>query len=166
MIIPLKACALLLPLLLASLTWAQTYPTKPIRIITAFPPGGPTDLLARPVGQKLLEALGQPVIVDYKPGGNAMIGTDYVAKSPADGYTLLLIPPSHTTNPSTQKSLPYDTLKDFTGVSTIAHGEVVLVANPKFPASNIKELVVLAKSQPGKLNYASSGTGGSLHLGT
>ena len=164
--IPLKACALLLPWLLAAPAWAQTYPAKPIRIITAFPPGGPTDLLARPVGQKLLETLGQPVIVDYKPGGNAMIGTDYVAKSPADGYTLLLIPPSHTTNPSTQKSLPYDTLKDFAGISTIAHGEVVLVANTKFPAGNVKELVALAKSQPGKLNYASSGTGGSLHLGT
>ncbi len=144
---------------------AQNYPTRPVRIVTAFPPGGPTDLLARPVGAKLQEALGQPFIVDYKPGGNAVIGTDFVAKSAPDGYTLLLIPPSHTTNPSTQKSLPYDTLKDFTGVSGVANGLVVLITHPKLAVNSVKDIIAMAKASPGKLNYASSGTGGSLHLG-
>jgi tripartite-type tricarboxylate transporter receptor subunit TctC len=160
-----KACALLSALLPAIAAVAQTYPAKPVRIMTAFPPGGPTDLVGRAVGQKLQEALGQPFLVDYKPGGNATIGTDFVAKSPADGYMLLLIPPSHTTNPSTQKSLPYDTLKDFTGVSPLTRGLVVLITHPKLPANSVKELVALAKANPGKQNYASSGTGGSLHLG-
>lgn len=160
-----KACALLSALLPAIAAVAQNYPTKPVRIMTAFPPGGPTDLVGRAVGQKLQEALGQPFLVDYKPGGNATIGTDFVAKSPADGHMLLLIPPSHTTNPSTQKSLPYDTLKDFTGVSPLTRGLVVLITHPKLPANSVKELVALAKANPGKQNYASSGTGGSLHLG-
>ena len=164
-----KACALLsalLPALLPAMpALAQNYPTRPVKIMTAFPPGGPTDLIGRPIALKFQEALGQPFIVDYKPGGNATIGTDFVAKSPADGYMLLLIPPSHTTNPSTQKGLPYDTLRDFTGVSPLSRGEVVLITHPRLPANSVKELVALAKSQPGKLNYASSGTGGSLHLG-
>ena len=150
---------------LAGPVLAQNYPTRPVRIVTAFPPGGPTDLLARPVGAKLQEALGQPFIVDYKPGGNAVIGTDFVAKSAPDGYTLLLIPPSHTTNPSTQKSLPYDTLKDFTGVSGVANGLVVLITHPKLAVNSVKDIIAMAKASPGKLNYASSGTGGSLHLG-
>lgn len=163
----LPSLLLLLPLLsmIATPAVAQNYPTKPVRIMTAFPPGGPTDLIGRPIAQKFQEALGQPFIVDYKPGGNATIGTDYAAKAAADGYMLLLIPPSHTTNPSTQKSLPYDTLKDFTGISPLSRGEVVLITHPKLPVNSVKELVALAKSQPGKLNYASSGTGGSLHLG-
>ena len=163
----LSSLILLLPLfsMYAAPAAAQNYPTKPVRIMTAFPPGGPTDLIGRPIAQKFQEALGQPFIVDYKPGGNATIGTDYVAKAAADGYMLLLIPPSHTTNPSTQKSLPYDTLRDFTGISPLSRGEVVLITHPKLPVNSVKELVVLAKSQPGKLNYASSGTGGSLHLG-
>lgn len=160
-----KACALLSALLPAVPALAQNYPTKPVKIMTAFPPGGPTDLIGRAVAQKFQEALGQPFLVDYKPGGNATIGTDFVAKSPADGYMLLLIPPSHTTNPSTQKSLPYDTLKDFTGISPLSRGLVVLIAHPRFPANSVKELVALAKANPGRQNYASSGTGGSLHLG-
>ena len=160
-----KICVLLVLVAMSELAGAQSYPGKPVRIINAFPPGGPTDLMSRAIGPKLGESLGQPVIVEYKPGANARIGTDYVAKSAADGYTLLLIPPSHLTNPSTQKNLPYDSLKDFTGVSPVAHGDVVLLVNPKLPINSVKELVALAKSRPGKLNYASATTGGSLHLG-
>ena len=155
----------LFSLLLSGQALAQTYPAKPIRMISAFSPGGPTDLLGRPVGQKLYEAMGQPVIIDYKPGGNAIIGTDYVAKAAADGYTLLLIAPSQIINPSTQKFLPFDMLKDFTGLSPLAHGDVVLVSNPKLPFKSVKELVALAKSRPGMLNYGSTGTGSTVHLG-
>ncbi len=142
-----------------------SYPNKPIKMVIAFAPGGPVDLTVRPVGQKLGEVLGQPVIMDYKVGGTATIGTDYVAKSPADGYTLLIAASPHTINPSTQKSLPYDTLRDFTGVSPIGRSDIVLVSNPKLPVNNVQELIALAKAKPGKLNFASSGTGGPLHLG-
>ena len=160
-----NVCVLLLLVVISELAGAQSYPNKPVRIISAFPPGGPTDLMSRAIGPKLGEALGQPIIVEYKTGANGRIGSDYVARSPADGYTLMLIPPSHTTNASTQKNLPYDTLKDFIGVSPVAHGDVVLLANPKLPITGVKELVALAKSRPGKLNYAAATTGGSLHLG-
>ena len=159
--------------LLAAVGHAQTtstsaalaYPTKPVRFISPFPPGGPTDLLARPVGAKLQEALGQPFVIDFKSGASGTIGADHVAKSAADGYTLLVITASFNTAPSAQSSLPYDTLRDFTGVSPLARGHVVLIANPRIPASNLKALVALAKAQPGKLNYASSGAGGTVHLG-
>lgn len=151
--------------LLAAIASAQTYPGKPVRFISPFPPGGPTDLLARPVGTKLQEVLGQPFVIDYRSGASGTIGADYVAKSAPDGYTLLVITGSFTTAPSSHPSLPYDTLKDFTGVSPLARGHVLLVANPRIPASSLKALVALAKAQPGKLNYASSGAGGIVHLG-
>jgi tripartite-type tricarboxylate transporter receptor subunit TctC len=113
----------------------------------------------------LQEALGQPFVIDFKSGASGTIGADHVAKSAPDGYTLLVITASFNTAPSAQASLPYDTLRDFTGVSPLARGHVVLVVNPRIPASNLKALVALAKVQPGKLNYASSGAGGTVHLG-
>ncbi len=143
----------------------QSYPAKPVRIISAFPPGGPTDLLARPVGAKLQEWLGQPFIIDFRSGAAGTIGADHVAKSPADGYTLLVITGSFTTAPGTHSSLPYDTLKDFVGVSPLARGHSLLVVHPGIPARDLKQLVALAKAQPGKLNFASSGGGGLIHLG-
>ncbi len=144
---------------------AQNYPVKAVRIVSPFPPGGPTDLLVRPAGAKLQEVLGQPFVVDFKSGASGVIGADHVAKSPADGYTLLVITASFTLVPATQQSLPYDTLKDFAGVSPLARGYSLLVVNPRLPVKHLKELVALAKSQPGKLNYASSGAGGVVHLG-
>lgn len=150
---------------LSGLSAAQNYPAKPVRVIVAFAPGGPIDLLARPISQKLGEALGQAFVVDYKPGANAVIGAEYVVRSPADGYTLLIFSSGHTINPSTQKSLPYDTLKDFTAVSPIGRSDIILIVNPSLPVNSVKELVAHAKANPGKLNFASSGTGGSLHLG-
>jgi tripartite-type tricarboxylate transporter receptor subunit TctC len=112
-----------------------------------------------------MEALGQPFVIDFKSGASGTIGADHVAKSAPDGYTLLTITASFNTAPSAQPSLPYDALRDFTGVSPLARGHVVLVVNPRIPASSLKALVALAKAQPGKLNYASSGAGGTVHLG-
>lgn len=155
-------------IILAALTaavGAQPWPAKPVRLVSPFAPGGPTDLLGRPVGARLQEAFGQPFVIDYKSGASGTIGADHVAKSPADGYTLLLITGSFTTAPSAQQSLPYDTLKDFIGVSPLARGHSLLVVNPRIPARDLKALVALAKAQPGKLNYASSGAGGIVHLG-
>ncbi len=144
---------------------AQVYPSRPVRLVSAFPPGGPTDILARPIGEKLTESFGQPFVIDFRTGANGILGSDFVAKSAADGHTLLVIPGSFTTSPSTQKSLPYDVLRDFTGVSPLARGQILLITNPKLPVSNLKDLIAFAKANPGKLNYGSSGTGGSVHLG-
>ncbi len=144
---------------------AQAYPVKPVRVIVPFPPGGPVDLIGRPAAQKLTEALGQPFVVDYKPGAAGMLGSEHVAKSAADGYTLLVFSSGHTMNPSTQKAIAYDTLKDFAAVTPIGRSDIIVVTNPKLPVNNLKELIALAKARPGKLNFASSGAGGPLHLG-
>ena len=144
---------------------AQEYPSKLVRIIVSFAPGGPNDLSVRPVAQKLQEILGQPFIIDYRAGANGIIGTELVAKSPPDGYTLLVISSSFTINASAYAKLPFDPVRDFAPVSSIAVSDIVFLANPTVPARTIREFVALAKSRPGKLNYGSSGNGGSLHLG-
>ena len=144
---------------------AQEYPAKPVRIIVPFAPGGPNDLAVRPLAPKLQELLGQPFIVDYRAGANGIIGTELVAKSAPDGYTLLVVSSSFTINASTYAKLPFDPLRDLAPVSSIASGDIILVVNPTVPVRSVKELVALAKSTPGKLTYASSGNGGSLHLG-
>lgn len=143
---------------------AQSYPTKPVRLIIPSPPGGPNDAVARPVAQKLSELLGQPVVTDFRAGAAGIIGAEVVAKSPPDGYTLLQIATAFTISPSTYAKLPFDPIKDFTPISLIASSHVVLVVNPSVPTRTIKELVALAKQQPGKLTFASSGNGTSLHL--
>lgn len=144
---------------------AQNYPIKPVRIVSPFAPGGPTDLLSRPVSAKLHESLGQPFVIDYKAGAAGAIGAEHVAKSAPDGYTLLVITGSFSVAPSTMPSLPYDTLKDFTGVSPLARGHSLLVINPRVPVTGLKELVTLARAQPGKLTFASAGAGSIIHLG-
>jgi tripartite-type tricarboxylate transporter receptor subunit TctC len=162
----LTKLACLLPLALScGAAAAQAYPTKPVTIVVAFAPGGPIDLIARPMAAKLTEALGQSFVVDYKPGANAVIGAGYVAKSAPDGTNLLIFSSGHTINPSTQKSLPYDTLRDFAAVSPIGKSDIIVIVHPSLPVKSVKELVAHAKANPGKLNFASSGTGGSLHLG-
>jgi tripartite-type tricarboxylate transporter receptor subunit TctC len=144
---------------------AQTYPTKPIRMVVPFPPGGTTDILGRVAAQKLSEALGQQVIVDNRPGAGGNIGTEAVAKSPPDGYTLLTDPGSTLTiNPSLFAKLPFDPLKDFAPITILAAVPNLLVVHPSLPVRNVKELIALAKSKPGQLNYASSGAGQSTHL--
>jgi len=143
---------------------AQAWPAKPISLIVPFPPGGTTDVLARALGEKLSQSLGQPVIVESKPGAGATLGADYVAKSKADGYTLLVGAVHHTIATSVYKKLPYDFQKDFAPITTVALVPNVLVVNAATPVKNVVELVALAKTQPGKLNYGSNGNGTAQHL--
>jgi tripartite-type tricarboxylate transporter receptor subunit TctC len=154
----------LLAAALAAPALAQSYPAKPVRIVVPYPPGGPNDIVARTVGQKLSEQLGQPVIVDNKPGASGNIGAESVAKSPADGYTLLLLTTGHTINPSLYPKLGYDLAKDLAPVTQLTAGPMVVIVNPSLPAKNIKELISLAKAKPGALNFGSAGNGSSTHL--
>ena len=143
---------------------AQAWPNKPISLVVPFPPGGTTDVLARALGEKLSQSLGQPVIVESKPGAGATLGADYVAKSKPDGYTLLVGAVHHTIASSVYKKLPYDFQKDFAPITEIALVPNVLVVNANTAAKNVAELVALAKAQPGKLNYGSNGNGTAQHL--
>ncbi|MET0167110.1 MAG: tripartite tricarboxylate transporter substrate binding protein [Vicinamibacterales bacterium] len=143
---------------------AQTWPSKPISLIVPFPPGGTTDVLARALGEKLSKELGQPVIVENKPGAGATIGADFVAKAKPDGYTLLMGAVHHTIASSVYKKLPYDFQKDLAPVTVVALVPNVLVVNANVPAKSVAELIALAKSQPGKLTYGSNGNGTAQHL--
>jgi tripartite-type tricarboxylate transporter receptor subunit TctC len=143
---------------------AQQYPTKPVRIIVPFAPGGSNDILARVIGQKLTETWGQQVIVENRPGGGTVIGTDVVAKSAPDGYTLLMVSPSHSTNPTLVKKLPFDTLRDLAPVILVAHSSNVLLAHPSLPARSVKELLALARARPDEITFGSGGNGTSTHL--
>jgi len=156
----------LLPCLLfvAATAQAQTWPVKAVRLVVPFAAGVSTDIIGRTLGQKLNEMWGQPVVVDNRPGGSTVIGTDVVAKSPPDGYTLLVTPAPFTIVPSLIAKLPYDPAKDFEPITLINTTPLVIVVNPSVPAKSIKELIALAKSRPGALNYGSSGSGGSNHL--
>ena len=151
--------------LVFALASAQSYPTKPIRLVVPFPPGGATDILARDVAQKLTEAWGQSVIVDNRPGAGGNIGSELVAKSAPDGYTLEMgTVGTHAINASLYAKMPYDHVKDFTPVILVAGVPNVLVVNPSVPANSVAELIAYAKANPGKLNFASSGNGTSIHL--
>jgi tripartite-type tricarboxylate transporter receptor subunit TctC len=141
----------------------STYPTKPIRMIVTFPPGGSTTIIARMLGQKLSDSWGQQVVVDNRGGGNTIIGTEAMVKAAPDGYTLLHITTSLVINPSLLKT-PYDAVKDFAPITTLVGTETLLVVNPQLPANNLQELIALAKAKPGQLNFASSGSGTSNHL--
>lgn len=143
---------------------AQNYPSKTVRLIVPFAAGGSTDIMGRLVAQKLTEAWGQQVIVDNRPGGSTVIGTDIVAKSAPDGHTLLVTPAPFTIVPSLLKKLPYDPARDFEPITLINTTPLVVVVNPGVPAKNIKELIALAKAKPGVMNFGSSGSGGSNHL--
>ena len=152
----------LLLLVFATIAPAQEYPNKPIKLITPYPPGGPTDVLARAVSQKLSERLGQPIIIDNRPGASGMIGADLVAKAAPDGYTLLANASIHVINPSLYKTPPYDAIKDFAPVGQIAEVPLVLVVSPALGVKTVKELIAKAKTTP--LNFASSGNGSAPHL--
>ena len=161
----LKACALaVLGLAAAGGALAETWPSKPVTLVVPFPPGGTTDVLARALSDKLAVSIGQPVIVENKPGAGATLGADVVAKGKADGHTLLIGAVHHTIASSVYKKLPYDFQKDFAPVTTVALVPNVLVVNAATPAKNVAELVALAKAQPGKLTYGSNGNGTAQHL--
>jgi len=143
----------------------QPYPNKPIRIITPYAPGGSTSVMARLIGQKLTEDWGQQVLVDNRPGGNGFIGGEALVRSAPDGYTLMLITSTYIMTPLLIAP-PYDAINDVAPVATLSNYADMLVVHPSLPANTLQEFIALAKSQPGKLNYASSGTGGSTHLST
>ena len=143
---------------------AQAWPNHPIRMIVPYTPGGYTDLMARLVGQKISDALGQPIIFENKPGANAIIGADVVAKAPPDGYTFGTVIAAHAVNATLNPKLPYDTMKDFTYVSLMSVAPLIMIAHPSLPANNVQELIALAKAKPGQLNFASSGIGAAAHL--
>lgn len=143
---------------------AQSYPVRPIRLVVASSPGGASDILARTLAHKLSEQFGQQVVVDNRPGASGVIGTDIVAKAAPDGYTLLIIQPTLTINPSMIKKLPYDAVRDLAPVALVVDAAQILTAHPSLPAKDAKELIALAKARPGKLTFGSPGLGTSPHL--
>ena len=160
----LRATAAIILFLAASLAQAQAWPSRPVKLVVPFSPGGFTDVVARILGQKLTESLGQPVVIENKPGAGSTIGSDYVAKSKPDGYTLVMVSTTQVSSPWLYKSMPYDVFKDFTPIMKLVEGPYVLIANPKLPVKSVADLLALAKAQPGKLDYASSGNGSAQHL--
>jgi tripartite-type tricarboxylate transporter receptor subunit TctC len=169
---PRSAAALFQVCLLTSAFWlgmaavhAQPYPVKPIRMISPYAPGGGSDTLARILGQKMAETIGQPVVVDNRPGAAGSLGAELVAKATPDGYTLLVTPSAVLTiNPHLYSKLRYDTFKDFAHITAATNSPYYLVVHPKIPAINVKELIAYAKANPGKMTYSSSGNGSSTHL--
>src|SRR5690349_17453931 len=149
--------------LLSSVATAQ-YPTKPVRLIVPFPPGGGTDLLARAIAERAAAEWGQPVVVDNRPGGGTVIGTEIVAKAAPDGYTLVMASFAHAANVSLLPKLPFDPVADFTAIGMVAFAPHLLLVNPKVEASDVAALIALAKRRPGRLTFASFGNGTSAHL--
>ncbi|HZY19770.1 MAG TPA: tripartite tricarboxylate transporter substrate binding protein [Ramlibacter sp.] len=143
---------------------AQSWPSRPVKLIVPYATGGPADVYGRFIAQRLGDQLGQPFVVENRPGAGAVIGTDAVAKSAPDGYTLLLMSNTHTVNETLLQNKPYNLTRDFTGIAPINYSDLVLVAHPKVGAANVQQLVALAKGKPGGLNYASSGNGTPYHM--
>ena len=143
---------------------AQTYPSKPVRMVVPFAAGGPADIYARFLGQRLQESLGQTFVIEDRPGGGSVIGTDAVAKSPADGYTLLMMSNTHTVNESLIPNKPFTLMRDFVGIAPVNFSDLVLVVHPSVGANSLKELIDLAKAKPKGMNYASSGPGTPYHM--
>ena len=144
--------------------FGQSYPTRPVKIIVPFAAGGPADIYARAVGERLQAALGQPFVVEDRPGGGSIVGTDAVAKSAPDGYTLLMMSNTHTVNESLIPTKPFALMRDFVPVAPVNYSDLVMVVHPSVPANTLGEFIALAKSKPGGLNYASSGPGTPYHM--
>ena len=164
MIIKSNSCVVFLALACAAPALAQNYPVKPVRIIVPYAAGGNTDYTARAVGARLTEILGQQIVVENRPGAGTNIGTELVVKAPADGYTLLMGGAANAINMSLLAKPPYNTQRDLAPVAWCVQGANVLSVHPSLPAANLKQLIALARSRPGKLNFASSGVGGSNHM--
>src|SRR5712691_9392372 len=144
---------------------AESFPTRPIRLIVPYPPGGGTDIVGRVLGQRLAESLGQPIVIDNRGGAGGTIGTALAAKSAPDGYTLLLVPTSHVINPSIYAKLPFDTEKDFAPITMVASAAILMAVHPGVPANTVRDFVEAAKASPRALaNYGSAGTGTVFHL--
>lgn len=150
--------------LICGTAFAQSYPSKTVRMIVPFAPGGNTDIIARIVVPGMSKALGQQIIIDNRGGAGSMLGTDMAAKSPADGYTLLMVSAAHVINPAMVKKLPFDPVKSFAAISKVADVPSAIVVHPSLPVKNARELVALAKAKPGELNYGSAGRGSIGHL--
>jgi tripartite-type tricarboxylate transporter receptor subunit TctC len=159
----LKFIALCLGMV-TGLVQAQSYPNRPVKIVVPFAAGGPADNYARFMAQRLSDELKQPFVIDNKPGAGSIIGTDQVAKAPADGYTLLMMSNAHTVNESLIPNKPFALMKDFVGIAPVNYSNLMLVVHPSVPARTVGELIALAKSRPGKINYASSGNGTPYHM--
>jgi len=150
--------------LMSPTAYSQTYPTKPIRMIVPFAPGGNTDIIARIVSPDMSKNLGQQIAIDNRGGAGSIIGTEMASKAPADGYTLLMVSAAHTINPAMTKKLPYDSIKDFASISMVADVPTAFVIHPTLPVKNVKEFVALARTRPGQLNYSTAGRGTVGHL--
>jgi tripartite-type tricarboxylate transporter receptor subunit TctC len=160
----LRAAFASLLLLASAHAWPQAYPTKAIRIIVPYGVGGSADVYARFLGAKLQDSLGQGVVVENRPGGGSIVGTDVVAKSDPDGYTLLMMSNTHTVNETLIPKKPFDLMRDFAPITGVSYSDLLMVIHPSVPASNLKEFIALVKSKPGALNYASSGNGTPYHM--
>ncbi len=160
----LRALLSFLAIALAGPALSQPYPSRTVRIVVPFAVGGPADIYARFIGAKLQDALGQPFVIEDRPGGGSIVGTEAVAKSPPDGYTLLMMSNTHTVNETLIPKKPFDLMRDLAPISGVNYSDLLMVIHPSVPASNLNEFIALAKSQPGKLNYASSGPGTPYHM--
>ncbi len=160
----MRSAIVIVGMAIASVAYAQTYPVKPIRLVSPYPPGGANDILARIIGQKLGESLGQQIVIENRGGATGNIGAEFVAKSTPDGYTILMGQASNLTINVSLMKMPYDPVKDLAPVTLVATTPNLLVVHPTFPVKTIKDLVALAKAKPGSINYASSGSGSAGHL--
>ena len=144
---------------------AQNFPAKTVRVIVPWPPGGSNDIVARLVAEKLTENAGQQFIIDHRGGASGIVGSDLVAKSPADGYTFMIHSTTHASNPHLYSKIPYDTMKDFFGIAPLARQVGILVVHPSLPATNVREFIDLGRKRPNQITYSSSGNGSFVHLG-
>jgi len=160
----LRAGLALLAALLSCSSWAQSYPSRALKIVVPYGVGGSADVYARYIGAKLQGSLGQAVVIENRPGGGSIVGTDAVAKSEPDGYTLLMMSNTHTVNETLVPKKPFDLMRDFAPITGVSYSDLMMVVHPSVPASNVKEFIALAKAKPGTLNYASSGNGTPYHM--